>query len=97
MLIGDDPHVFEDVAILPLTGGLLHLLVGYVKARQLVAVHQAQPVARREVPLVAAGEIPRGSIVGVVLGDGRTQIAAGHRAAGAHSEQVFPERYWSMV
>ena len=89
MLIGDDPHVLEVVAILPLAGGLLHLLVGYVIARQLVAEHEAQAVVRGEVALVAGGEISRGSVVGVVLRNGRTQIAAGHRAVGADAEQVL--------
>src|SRR5271165_2096443 len=90
MLIGNDPHIFEDVAILPLAGVLLYLLVRYVKARKLVAVQQAQPVTRSEVTLVRAGKAPRGSIVGVVFGDGRTEIAARHCAACADSEQVFP-------
>src|SRR5271166_1147567 len=89
VLVGDDPDVFEDVAILPLASGLLHLLVRYVKAGQFVAVHQAQTIARGKVALIVTGEITQGPIVRIVLWDGRTQIAARHRAVGADAEGVL--------
>src|SRR5271157_5719883 len=75
MLVGDYPHVFKVIATLLLAGGLLHLLVGYVVSRQFMAEHQAQAVAWGKVPLVAGGKISSGPVVGVVLRNGRAEIA----------------------
>ena len=69
MLIGDYADVFKDVAILPLAGVLLNLLIWYLKTRLLMSERQTQAVAGPEVPLVASGEISRGAIVCIVLGD----------------------------
>src|SRR5271167_2575308 len=89
MLIRNDSHVLVDVAVLPLTGGLLHLFIRYVEVRQFVAEHQAQAVVRCEIALVAGGKIPRRPIVRVILRNGRTQITTGHRAVGTHPESVL--------
>ncbi len=69
---------------------LLHLFIRYVEVRQLVAEHQAQAVIGGEVAVVAGGKITRGSVVRVVFGTRRTEIAAGHCTVGTDSKGVLP-------
>jgi hypothetical protein len=45
VLIGSHAHGFEVVAVLPLTGCLLELLIGHQKAGEFVARADANPVA----------------------------------------------------
>src|SRR6266550_245887 len=88
VLIGTHAHGFEVVAVLPLTGGLLELLIGHQKAWEFVAHADANPVALGEVALVTGGEVSGGAGVGEVLHDRRVQVPIGVVAIGTHGHAV---------
>ena len=89
VLIGDDAHRLEVVAVLELAGGLLELFVGDFVARDFVADAEADAVAIGEVAFVADGEVAGGAFVGEVLRDDGVEVVAGHVAAGGDAEGVL--------
>src|ERR1700730_1950358 len=89
MLVGNDPHGFKIIPILPLAGGLLELFVRNAKPRELVADTEAKAVAVGKISLVTDGEITRSASVRIVLNNGRIQIAIGPITAGAGTQCVF--------
>ena len=68
VLIGDDAHRLEVVAVLELAGGLLDLFVGNFVAREFVADAEADAVAIGEVAFVTDGEVAGGAFVGDSFG-----------------------------
>src|ERR1700694_4268385 len=89
MLVGNDPHGFKIIPILPLAGGLLELFVRNAKPREFVADTEAKAVAVGKISLVTDGEITRSAGVRIVLNNGRIQIAIGPINAGAGTQGFF--------
>src|SRR5580765_3127823 len=89
MLIASDSHRLGIVAVLPLPGRLLHLLVGNLKAREAMAHNQSESIRRRQLALVVKSEIACRSVVGEVLRHHGIQVVAGHAARSTCSQDIL--------
>ncbi len=90
MLVRDNAHGFEVVAVLQLAGRFLNLFIRNFEARQRVAHEQRQMIALREVTFVASCKIAGGARVRKIFRHHGIQVPAGHAAVGAHAERVLP-------
>src|SRR6266550_494152 len=78
VLIGTHAHGFEVVAVLPLTGGLLELLIGHQKAWEFVAHADANPVAIGEVAIGTHGHaVPAPAVLRLCGSAACVEAAAG--------------------
>ena len=89
MLVADGADRLEVVAVLNLTGLLLHKFVRDLEAREFVADACREAVIEREVALVLDGEVCRGALVGKVLRYDWVKVMAGAATGGACQYRVF--------
>jgi hypothetical protein len=105
VLIGNHAHGFEVVAVLPLTGCLLELLIGHQKAGEFVAHADVNPVAIGVVAIGTHGRaVPApavlrfcGSATSVEAATGKVRLLVQAGARIAHSIKFDNAAYCFFV